>query len=133
MSVFEPTKHHLQEVLLYFFSVKKSVIEPHRLLVEAYSEATLSETTYRDWFRRFKSGNFDMEEKNVLESQNWLKMQNWRCYSMKIQTQDKLVESLGIAQSTISMRLKILGMIQKQGNWVPYELKPRDLERHFHV
>ena len=22
-----------------------------------------------------------------------------------------------------------MGMIQKQGNWVPYELKPRDVER----
>jgi len=24
-----------------------------------------------------------------------------------------------------------LGMIQKQGNWVPYELKPRNVERRF--
>jgi len=24
-----------------------------------------------------------------------------------------------------------MGMIQKQGNWVPYELKPRDIERRF--
>jgi len=27
--------------------------------------------------------------------------------------------------------LKSLGMIQKQGNWVPYELKPRNVERRF--
>jgi len=45
--------------------------------------------------------------------------------------QEELVQSLGIAQSTISMRLVALEMIQKQGNWVPYELKPRDLERRF--
>jgi len=24
-----------------------------------------------------------------------------------------------------------MGMIQKQGNWVSYELKPRDVERRF--
>jgi len=24
-----------------------------------------------------------------------------------------------------------MGMTQKQGNWVPYELKPRDIERRF--
>jgi len=29
------------------------------------------------------------------------------------------------------MCLKALGMIQKQENWVPYELKPKDLERRF--
>lgn len=47
------------------------------------------------------------------------------------QTQDELGESLGVDRSTISKRLHDLGMISKQGNWVPYELKPRDVERRF--
>ncbi|UYV83954.1 hypothetical protein LAZ67_X000689 [Cordylochernes scorpioides] len=29
----------------------------------------------------------------------------------------------------ISNRLKVMGMVQKQGNWVPYELKPGNIER----
>jgi len=33
MSVFEPKKHYFPEGLLYFFSVKKSTIELHRLLM----------------------------------------------------------------------------------------------------
>jgi len=32
------------------------------------------------------------------------------------QTQEELAESLGVTRSIISMHLKILGMIQKQGN-----------------
>jgi len=47
------------------------------------------------------------------------------------QTQKELVLTLGVTQHTISYRLKSLGMIQKQGNWVPYELKPRNVERRF--
>jgi len=47
------------------------------------------------------------------------------------QTQKKLALTLGVTQQTISYRLKLLGMIQKQGNWVPYELKPRNVERRF--
>ena len=43
----------------------------------------------------------------------------------------KLGETLHIEESTVSKRLKVLGMIQKQGHWVPYELKPRDIERRF--
>ena len=47
------------------------------------------------------------------------------------QTPEQLAESLGVTQAAISKRLKAAGYIQKQGNWVPYELKPRDVERRF--
>jgi len=45
------------------------------------------------------------------------------------QTQEELVKSLNVDRSTISRCLKVIGIIQKQGNWLPYELKPRDIER----
>ncbi|GFW30335.1 mariner Mos1 transposase [Trichonephila clavipes] len=45
------------------------------------------------------------------------------------QTQQELSGSLGVTQQAISKRLKVMRMLQKQGNWVPYELKPRDVER----
>ena len=45
------------------------------------------------------------------------------------QNQEELARSLGVTQQAISKRLKAMGVIQKQGNWVPYELKPRDVER----
>jgi len=36
------------------------------------------------------------------------------------QTQEEsLAESLGVTQPAISKRLKAMGTIQKQGNWVP--------------
>ena len=41
------------------------------------------------------------------------------------QTQKELALTLEVTQQTISYRLKSLGMIQKQRNWVPYELKKR--------
>ncbi|UYV76611.1 hypothetical protein LAZ67_14001442 [Cordylochernes scorpioides] len=45
------------------------------------------------------------------------------------QTQEELAETFGVAQQAISNRLKVMGMVQKQGNWVPYELKPGNIER----
>ena len=38
---------------------------------------------------------------------------------------------MGVSQAAISKRLKAAGYIQKQGNWVPYEFKPRDVETWF--
>ena len=33
--------------------------------------------------------------------------------------------------SDSTRHFKAMGIIQKQRNWVPYELKPRDIERGF--
>jgi len=57
MSSFEPNKRHLWELLIYFFKLKKSAAEAHRLLVEAY-DITLSERSCREWFQKFKNGEF---------------------------------------------------------------------------
>ncbi|EGI62711.1 Mariner Mos1 transposase, partial [Acromyrmex echinatior] len=59
---FEPNKRHLRELLIYFFNLKKSAAEAHRLLVEAYGEAALSERSCRE-FQKFKNGEFDVEDK----------------------------------------------------------------------
>ena len=63
MSSFEPNKRHLRELLIYFFNLKKSAAEAHRLLVEAYGEAALSERSCREWFQKFKNGEFHIEDK----------------------------------------------------------------------
>jgi len=63
MSSFELNKHHMRELSIYFFNLKKSVAEAHRLLVETYSDAVLSERSCREWFQKFKNGEFDIEQR----------------------------------------------------------------------
>ena len=42
------------------------------MLVEAYGDHPLSEITYGEWFRRFKSGNFDLNnEERVKPPKKW--------------------------------------------------------------
>ena len=45
------------------------------------------------------------------------------------QMQVELGVLLGVISQTISKRSKAMGMIQKQGNWVLYILKPRNIEQ----
>ena len=64
MSVFEPNSRHLREVLIFFFHLKKTADESHGMLSSSYGEAALSERTCREWFQRFKSGDFDVEDRH---------------------------------------------------------------------
>ena len=68
MSHFEPNKRHLRELLNDFLNLKKSAAEAHRLLVETYGEAALSERSSREWLQKFKNGEFDIEDKERSEN-----------------------------------------------------------------
>ena len=133
MSNFVPNKVFLRGVLLHYFNMKKSAAESHRILVEVYGDHALSERTCQKWFARFKSGDFDLEDqeragcpKKFEDAELEALLDEDPC-----QTQEELALSLEVTQQNISLRLKAMGMIQKQGNWVPYELKPKDSERRF--
>ena len=53
----------MREPLIYFFNLQKSAIEAHRFLVETYGKAALCERRYRECFKKFKEGEFDIEDK----------------------------------------------------------------------
>jgi len=110
--------------------LKKSVAEAHRLLVEAYGDTALSERSCRE-FQKFKNDEFDVEDKEhsgrpkVYEDAELEALLD----ENSCQMQKEIALTLGETQQIISYCLKSLGMIQKQENWVPYELKPRNVER----
>ena len=56
-----PNNRHLRQVLILFIHSKKTATKAHRELQKVYGDAALSETTCRDWFRRFKDGDFDVD------------------------------------------------------------------------
>ena len=63
MSDFVTNNRNLWEVLIFYFHSKKTAAEAHRKLKKVYGDAALSETTFRDWFRRFKYGDFDVDDR----------------------------------------------------------------------
>ena len=124
---------HLREVLIFFFYSKKTAAETHRELQKVYRDASLSETTYRDRFRRFKDGDFDVDHRPC---EGWPKtIEDVELKALldgdPCQTQEQLASALGVTRQVFFKRFHALGMIQKQGTWVPYDLKPRYVERRF--
>ena len=129
ISVYEPNSRHLREVLIFCFNMKKSAAEAHRMLSNTYGEVAISEKTCREWFQRFKNGDFDVEDGIAVEERRFSKMQNWRHYLSK--TRVKIKNNWHDHWEWLNKPFQnAMGMIQKQENWVPYELKPRDVERH---
>ena len=61
-------KNYLRKVLLFFFNTKPTAAESHRMLIEAYGDHTLLEKACRNWFERFKSGDFLCERQRTSRS-----------------------------------------------------------------
>ena len=124
MSVFEPNSRHLQKVLIFCFHLQKIVVEAHRMLSSTYGEAALSERTCRKWFQRFKIGDFYVEDRHGGGKEKIFEDSELEVIFAEdsCQTQVELAELLEVTQQTILKRLKAMGMIQKQGNWVPYRI-----------
>jgi len=95
--------------------LKKSAAEAHRLLVEAHSDATLSERNCREWFQKFKNGEFDVEDKERSGRPKVYKDAELEALldEDSDQTQKEFGLTLGVTRQTISYRLKSFGMIQK--------------------
>lgn len=133
MSNFVPKKEYLRGILLHYYLMKKTAAESHRILEEVYGEHALAEATCREWFRRFKSGDYDVEDKERPGRPQ--KFEDEELESLldedPCQTLKELATSLNVTQAAVSLRLKAMGMIQKHGNWLPHELTPRDVERRF--
>ena len=133
MSNFVPEKVFLRGVLHQYFNMKKTAAESHRILVEVYGKHAVAERTCHKWISRFKSSDFGLEDEErpgqpkKFEDIELEALLDEDCFQM----QEELAESLGVTQGVISKHLKAARYIQKQGNWVPHELKTRDVARRF--
>jgi len=97
------------------------------MLVKVYGESAPSDKTCREWFRRFKSGDYDVEDKERSRRPRAFEDEELQALVDEdpCQTQKQLAEALNCAQFVISDRLKALGKVYKEGKWIPYETKRR--------
>jgi len=104
------------------------------MLVEAYNKLALSETTWKEWFRRFKLRDFDRNDKECPGQQQKFEDTELQALVDKDLCQISAIskstaETLNITQVAIFKRLKAMEKVYNEGQWVPYELKERDIER----
>jgi len=109
----------LREILIFCFNWKKSAAEVHRMLVEVYGDTVPTDKLCREWFRRFKDGDFSVKELNKPCFGQPKKFEDKELEALleedQSQTQEELAESLRVTQQAVSVRL-VMRMIQKQRN-----------------
>lgn len=121
MTTFVPKNNDLRTSLLFCFLLKKNAAESHKMLVEAYGEYALSEASCRNWFQRFKRGDFELD--NEERGRPPKKFEDAELQALldadNTQTRKMLAKTLNVDRGTISVRLRAMGKVQKDGKWVP--------------
>ena len=102
---------------MHYFIQNKSAAETDRILVETYGDNALWNMTCRDWFRCFKNNDFKLVDKERSGAPKTFEDKELKGIldEDRSQTLAELGKTLQIDESTVSKRLKVLGMIQKQG------------------
>jgi len=87
------------------------------MLVEAYDEHALGKSQYFEWFKKFRSGDFD--ERNEERRKPPKKFEDSELQTLldedDAQTQQQLADQLNVTREAVSIRLKSMGKIQKMG------------------
>ena len=125
-----PGNYDLRTALIFCYHLKKTAAESHRMLVEAYGKHALGKSQCFEWFKQFRSGNFDV--RNEERGRPPKKFQDSELQALldedDAQTQQQLADQLNVTREAVSIRLKAMEKIQKVGKWVPHELNERQQE-----
>lgn len=128
------TLHH-QHCLLFMFNFGKSAIEARQLITEAYGKDAVGASMCREWFTKFKKGDFELKDKECSAKSRNLKIDELEelLNEDATQTTRELAEKLGVNRATVVRRLQALGKILKLGKWVPQELTETNIGQRLNI
>lgn len=103
-----PKKYFLRKLLLHFFNMRETVSYCFASLFNVYGDQVLTEKTCKRWFKRFESGNFDLNDEN--RSGRGKKFEDAKLEILlndkRLKSQREIGDYLGVTKQTISKRLK---------------------------
>ena len=58
----ESNKQHFRHILLFYYRKGKNAVQARKKLTDVYGEDVLTVRQCQNWFAKFRSGNFDVED-----------------------------------------------------------------------
>ena len=95
------------------------------MLVEAYGEHALGKPQCFEWFKKFKSGDFDVRNKERGKPPKKFEDSELQLLDEDDAQTQQFADQLNVTREAVSIRLKSMGKIQKMEKWVPHELNER--------
>jgi len=108
----ESEKLHFRHILLFYFRKGKNAVQARKKLCDVYGEDVMTERQCQNWFAKFRSGNFDVEDaprsgRPPKADENTIKA--LVDANRRITTRE-LAERLNLSNSTVHDHLKRLGL-----------------------
>jgi len=115
----------------FAFHLKKNAAEATAMICVAYGENDITHTKCKRWYQKFRQGDFTVENEPRAGRPQKTKTDELQALLdiNSAQTEKKLAKQLGVTQQAISVRLHMVGQVQKEGRWVPHELSEDNKNR----
>jgi len=122
-------KHHIRNILKFYYNKGKNASQAAKKICGVYGDDAVSDRTARDWFVRFRSGNFGIEDAPRTGRPSTDKVDE----IMEKVNQDRHISShyiakeLDIHHQTVLNHLDNAGYQKKLDVWVPHDLTEKNL------
>jgi len=128
-------KHEIRIILLHEFKLGRNATEAAQNINQAWGPNTLTDRTARNWFVKFRSGDFSLNDKEGRGHVSTVDNDVLKAtVESNPQTTCKELSLLfGVSVSTIFDHLKAIGKVKKLDKWVPHELNEKQKLRRLEI
>lgn len=122
-------------IMFYEFKLGRNSAQTARNINQVWGEGSISESTVQRWFKKFREGDFSLEDKEGRGRSSSLDDDALRALVEENPktTVRELAGKLEVSKSTIDDHLKAIGKVKKLDSWVPHALNDRQKNQRYEI